>query len=160
MATKKTLHGKCPRCCPNGGACFTRTYDDDSRPVKKCTNCHLELPLRKVKATGKPNQTQERVLARLKETFGGTFEVKMIGRKVWLSATNENRPWHEGTGLYGTIGPNGAMSLKLSRLFGDPPVITDDIGIDVYLSGRGHGSNNCKACKATGELLANAKENL
>ena len=110
MATR-TLHGKCPRCCPNGGACFERIYDP---PGKKCNNCHAVYPRKGVNGKpGKPNKTQEEVIARLLAEFGGEItEKRMIGRKVWVAMKNETRNWMLGDSFYGTIGPCGAFSLK------------------------------------------------
>jgi hypothetical protein len=36
----------CPNCCPDGGAIFARTWDDDMRPVWECQNCWYQKPRR------------------------------------------------------------------------------------------------------------------
>lgn len=129
----KTLRGKCPRCCPDGGACFKVEYDyDTGKDVKKCTNCYLMLPLRRVKASGKPTTKQQEVIDRVRATGWTVDEVKMIGRKVWITFSHPTRSWLLGNTGFGTIGVCGAFELKLQTI-GKDAVITDDIGIKVYL---------------------------
>jgi hypothetical protein len=134
----KVYHGKCPRCCPDGGACFSPTYLEDGL-AKQCNNCGHIINLRKrPRATGKPNATQQRVINRITSLFGGIPEITPVSptsRRVWISLKNYDRPMLVGDSLFGTIGPNGAFKITLQRLFGDK-VLTDDIGLDVYLAWR------------------------
>ncbi len=124
----KTLRGKCPRCCPDGGACFEIFSD-----VKKCTNCHLEIPRRKYTKSGTVTPCQQKTIDKILATFGGEIEkLEMIGRKVWITIENKNRNWIFGDMVYGTISVNGHFSLTLSGM-GNPPKITDWIGVSVYL---------------------------
>ncbi len=130
MATK-TLHGRCPNCCPDGGACFDRVFGDDGW-AKKCTNCFHIYPIRKAKKQTAPNATQGRVIARLVELGWNVTKQEMIGRKVWVAAEHPTKNWLLGNTLFGTIGPAGAFKLTLQTV-GKNPVITDDIGVNVYL---------------------------
>ena len=128
MATK-TMRGKCPKCCPDGGAIFSREYEpvgdtDKWHWVKKCRNCGFEKPIRKTnyKPDG-PNAKQQRIITRIVEAFGGTHEVKMMGRRVWITAKNyEGRKFFEGQSFFGTIGPKGALNITLQRPFGDAQI--------------------------------------
>jgi hypothetical protein len=142
MSATKTVRGKCPNCCPDGGAIFTveRDWDkidqniDDNSMIKRCHNCDHKFPFRQIKATGKITPSQQKVINRITSAFGGTYEIKMIGRKVWLSGKNyEDRNWITGDSYYGTIGPGGAIEITLQRC-GEGPKITDNIGIEVYLT--------------------------
>lgn len=140
MATK-TIRGKCPNCCPDGGACFTIELDwdaidrgeDTNRKVKRCNNCHHTLPFRRIKATGKPTTSQQRILDQVMDVFGGTIEKQeMIGRKLFFTATNPAKSMWTGNSLFGTIGVGGSFKITLQRIGGDAK-ITDNIGISVYL---------------------------
>lgn len=124
----KTIHGKCPRCCPDGGAIFSRWGAEE----KKCHNCHLVLPFRRIKPTGKPTPSQDRILAQVVQLFGGTPEIRMIGRTLWFSLVNRERNWLLGDSLFGTIEPKGKFKITLQRIGGDK-VLTDQIGLKVYL---------------------------
>jgi hypothetical protein len=134
MATK-TIRGKCPNCCPDGGACFELDYDyDTDSTVKRCQNCGHKLPFRRIKGTGQITPSQKKVIDRVTSAFGGTYEIKMIGRKVWLSGKNyEDRNFITGDFYFGTIGPGGAFEITLQTI-GNGVKITDDIGIKVYLT--------------------------
>jgi hypothetical protein len=136
----KKMRGKCPRCCPDGGACFTieHEYTEDGKwqRHKKCSNCNLMIPIRKIKPSGKPTLNQQKIIDKIVGLFGGIPEITMHGRDVWLSLKNyEGRHLFDGQSLYGTISVNGRYQITLQRLFGDEK-ITDDIGIDVYLTKR------------------------
>lgn len=136
MATKtKTIRGKCPNCCPDGGAEFKLEYDYDiDKIVKCCCNCGHKLPFRLVKPTGKITPSQRKVIDRITSAFGGTHEATLMGRKVWLSGKNyEDRNFITGDSYYGTIGPGGAFEITLQTI-GNGVKITDDIGIKVYLT--------------------------
>jgi hypothetical protein len=130
----KTIRGKCPNCCPDGGAIFHLKYDFEiSALVKSCMNCGHKLPYRTIKSTGKETPSQKRVIARVLEVFGGEIEKReMIGRKVFFSVNNPERNMFLGDSLFGTIGPGGKFEITLQRFGGDAK-ITDDIGISVYL---------------------------
>lgn len=129
----KTLRGKCPRCCPEGGACFTFCYTEDGKPGKKCSNCHLEIVKRKYTRSDKPTPSQQKVIDLVLSTFGGEVkDQKMIGRKVWISVENNNRNWIFGQMVYGSISVNGSFKLHLSGI-GTPSEIKDEIDIRVYL---------------------------
>ena len=134
MATK-TINGKCPNCCPDGGAIFTVELDwdaidrgeDSEKRVKRCHNCGHKFPFRQT-------PSQQRVVSQIVAAFGGTYEVKMMGRKVWLSGKNyEDRNWITGDSYFGTIGPKGAFEITLQG-YGKGTKITDEIGIKVYLT--------------------------
>lgn len=129
MTASKTLRGKCPRCCPDGGACFERQYDG----TKKCNNCHLIVPMRKVKSVGETlSPSQRRVIDRV-VAAGWTLEKQeWIGRKAWVVFKHPTRGWFLGDSVYGSIGPNGRIDLKLQRL-GPEKVMRDDIDLDVYM---------------------------
>jgi hypothetical protein len=123
----KTLRGKCPRCCPDGGAVF-----DNWVTQKECRNCGLVIHIRKIKPSGKITKSQQGVLDQIIEAFGGTPEISMIGRSVFLKLVNRERNWMLGDSLFGSIGVNGKFKITLQRLGGDA-IITDRIGINVYL---------------------------
>lgn len=40
----KTKRGKCPNCCPDGGAILTVALDAELKPVWRCNNCFTETP--------------------------------------------------------------------------------------------------------------------
>lgn len=131
----KTYRGKCPRCCPDGGACFSSAYDYDSEKyVKQCNNCGHQLPFRKSpnrKPTG-PNARQTRLVERLREA-GWAVTVEMIGRKAFVKFDHPTRHWLAyGNSGCGTIGPNGALKLKLYRVGGDKEIL-DGWDFDHYL---------------------------
>lgn len=144
MAAKlgSTVRGKCPACCPDGGAIFTvgadwAAYDrgETDRRIKKCINCGLSLPFRAVRPTGRKTYSQIRALARIGDAFGGEItKQKMIGRDLWVEMKNPARGMILGDSLFGTIGPGGKLKITLQRLFGDA-VIQSDIDIKVYLGG-------------------------
>jgi hypothetical protein len=124
----KTLRGKCPQCCPDGGAVF-----DNWGTHKECRNCGLVIPIRKIKPSGKPSKSQERILKQIVDAFGGTPETEMIGRKMFVKLVNRERNWILGDSLFGTIGVGGKFRIELQRAFVPNAIITDQIGIDVYL---------------------------
>ncbi len=130
MATAtKVYRGKCPRCCPDGGACFERWGGSE----KKCNNCHLILPFRQVKATGKPTTSQQKVIDRIVRSGWALTDINMIGRKAWVQFTHPTREWcFMGNTVHGTISVGGAFDLKLQR-FGGDKVIRDTVDIEVYL---------------------------
>jgi hypothetical protein len=137
MTSKKTVRGKCPRCCPDGGAVFEvmSEYDFDTkteRHYRKCNNCFLKLEIKKRPPSGKPNARQARLLAKILERFGGEQESHMVGRKVWVSGKNYARGCLNGESYFGTIGSNGKLDLTF-QAFGRDVKITDMIGVDVYL---------------------------
>jgi len=121
----KTLR-KCPRCCPEGRVDFTVLFN-----TVKCQNCWLELPRRRIKLSGNPTPSQEHVLARLRE-LDWEVKVKMIGRKVWVSAKHPTISWLLGNALFGTIGPAGALKITLQRVGGDI-VLRDIYDVNAYL---------------------------
>lgn len=131
----KTICGKCPNCCPGGGAIFRLEHDfETNATVKSCMNCGHKLPFRRVKPTGQPTSSQLRVLLQVKKAFGveACKEISMVGRKVWFTMVNRDRSMFLGDSLFGTIGVGGAFEITLQRIGGDVK-ITDDIGIKVYL---------------------------
>jgi hypothetical protein len=130
----KTIRGKCPNCCPDGGAVFHLEYDFETHAmVKSCMNCHHKLPFRKITPTGKATPSQEKALNRIMTAFGGEIERReMIGRKLWFSAKNPQKSMFLGDSLFGTIGVSGKFEVTLQRIGGDAK-ITDEIGVKVYL---------------------------
>lgn len=131
--------GKCPKCCPEGGAIFhaESNYNYETEKFDRvwiCQNCGEKLPRRVVsRKPTKPTPTQEDVLAKLKEAFGGEIvRTELIGRTFSFKIENESRAWYKGRLLAGFIGPNGKMDVTLYRLGGDVK-INDDIAISVYL---------------------------
>ena len=132
----RNIRGKCPRCCPDGGALFDRAYDDEVKHLgKRCQNCGLWLPVRKTNyKPAAPNQRQQWTIEQLAEAFGGSCEVRMIGRDAWVTLKNyEGRNFYLGQSAYGTIGPRGAFSITLQRPFGDK-VCRDGFDIRNYLT--------------------------
>lgn len=127
---QKTKRGKCPTCLPDSPGAIFSAYGSEEW---QCNNCGHILKRRKRKApSGKPTASQARMIERLKR-FGGEQEVKFIGRKVWISGKNyDGRNMYMGQSYFGTIGPKGAIKLKLQRIFKDVD-ITDMIGVQVYL---------------------------
>jgi hypothetical protein len=123
-----TIKGRCRECCPDGGAIFDRWGANE----KKCRNCGTVFPFRRIKPTGKPTPSQQRVIDLVTKTFGGELKTEIIGRKVWFSTHNPARHWISGDSLYGTIHPGGRFEITLQRIGGDVK-ITDTIGISVYL---------------------------
>jgi hypothetical protein len=120
MSKAKVYRGKCPRCCPDGGAYFRGGFNDEMEWGKVCENCGHWRPIRALRIPSRPNARQQRIIDRIVEVFGGEPEVTMHGRKAWLSLRNyDGRKWHEGQSLFGTIGPRGAIRITLQRLFGD-----------------------------------------
>jgi len=134
----KNIRGKCPNCCPDGGAIFDRDYDDaGERYGKRCLNCGLWLPTKKAADPNPvaPNATQQAWIDRLAAAFGGEHEVKMIGRKAWITLTNyDGRHYFDGQAAYGTIGPNGAIEITLQRPFVGDKVCRDARDIHNYLT--------------------------
>jgi hypothetical protein len=125
------LRGKCPLCCPDGGARF-RLYGSDQ---KQCQNCGNILPFRRVKATGKITRSQQQAIDRLLAAFGGSItNQKMIGRNVWVEIENPARDWIKGDMVYGTIGVRGGLDLSLSRVVGSNVLIKNEIDVRVYLN--------------------------
>lgn len=135
MKTRKTA--KCPKCCPDGGAIFRKTYGISGWEWQ-CNNCGCVRPARKNKPTGRMTPSQKAVVAKL-EAQGWTVETKIInnGPTWWVSATrdfgNPGQNLFLGTNVYGPIGPRGKFKLTLQR-FGGEKVVTDSTGIYVYLS--------------------------
>ena len=130
----KSIYGKCPKCCQDGGAIFHLEYDFETKgTVKSCMNCGYKRPYRKNKPTGKETPSQKKVLGRVLAAFGGAIEKReMIGRKVFFSMVNRDRSMWVGDSLFGVIGPGGKFEITLQRI-GSDAKITDDIGIKVYL---------------------------
>jgi hypothetical protein len=130
MSKTKTFTGKCPNCCPDGGAEFKRWGMNE----KRCVNCHHVLPLRQVKPSGKPTVSQEKAIARVLAVFGGSvIKQEMIGRKVWVEIRNDERHWVRGDFVYGAIGPCGQLDLKMPRFGAGEALIQNDIDVSVYL---------------------------
>jgi hypothetical protein len=125
---------KCEQCCPTGGAILIASYNDSGEMCWRCDNCHLETVRRQHPRKGEyePTPNQQKVIDMLTRTFGGEIKVEMVGRKVFITGSNESRPFFTGQGFYGTIGVRGTYVIKLQRFGGDVE-ITDMIGISVYL---------------------------
>lgn len=124
---------KCPRCLPDSPhACFSWWGSDE----KRCNNCGHVLKVRKrPTGNGKPTRRQQRILDRIASAFGGTLEVAMHGRNVWMSLKNyEGRKWFEGQCAFGTIGVMGKLDITLPRVIADDVKIRDMIGVEVYLT--------------------------
>lgn len=89
----------------------------------RCENCSERRPIhrRAVPAADHRTPSQQRWLDRIAADFGGTIEVKRIGRSVFVIARNDARNWiAEGCHLSGTITDAGHVRLTLSRaLVGD-----------------------------------------
>jgi len=133
MATKTTICGKCPNCCPEGGAIFTLQYDFESdSTVKRCSNCGHKLPFRRIKATGKPTPSQQKVIDRIVGMGWVIEKQEMIGRKVWVTAVHPGRSMWFGDSLFGTLGVGGAFELTLQKIGGDVK-LKDEIDLNVYL---------------------------
>lgn len=121
----KTHKGKCPKCCPDGGAYFdleSRRAEDGSltKTVRVCRNCGHELPFARQREPSRPNARQEAVIDLLLTMFGGGVETKrMIGRAVWISVVNEGRHFMLGQRVFGTVGKYGKIDLTLLRVGGD-----------------------------------------
>ena len=134
----KTIRGTCPRCCPDGGAIFEILFSFDydtekSIRIKKCNNCHIEIPIKKMPKRDKPNEEQTRMAAKILESFGGEQESHMIGRNLWISGKNYARGCINGESYFGTIGPRGKLDITFQQFRSDVK-ITDDIGVEVYLN--------------------------
>lgn len=130
----KNKIGKCPTCCPTGGAILKATYDDDNK-VWQCMNCGVEQPRRVNKSSGEMTPSQQAVVRAL-EAKGWKVETRMIGRNVFVKGDKDRGSpalnLFSGDKLYGKIGVRGSFELTLMR-FGPDVKITDDIGISVYL---------------------------
>jgi hypothetical protein len=136
MSKSKSYRGKCPRCCPDGGAYFRGGFNESMEWGKVCTCCGHWRHIRATRIPSRPNARQQRIIDKIVALFGGRPELTMHGRKAWLSPRNyEGRHWADGQALWGTIGPRGAIKLSLARL-GDDITITDMIGVEVYLQAR------------------------
>lgn len=134
---RKRKIGKCPKCCPDGGAVLHKTWKDDGSPAWKCMNCDHVVTRRVATTSGKPTLSQETAVARLAKAFGvaGPRHTKMMGRVLWVEFENNDRPWHAGQLLYGPIGATGKLHLSLST-YGKDTSIQNDIDIKVYLERR------------------------
>lgn len=125
----KTYRGKCPNCCPDGGACFERWGDTE----KKCNNCGHVMKFRRIKATGKISPSQQRVIDRILGLGWKVEKQEFIGRKLWIDFLHPTKDWMIGNRTYGTIGINGSFKLKIERPFVPEKTLIDNIDIDVYL---------------------------
>lgn len=135
MKKEQTKRGKCPRCCPDGGAIFTdesRLEDHKFIPVWACNNCPQTIPRRTNKPTGKQSKAQATTVARLAGAGWVIEKQELVGRNLWVSATHPGRKWFEGDHLFGTIGVRGKVKITLIRVGGDA-VVTGRIGMKVYL---------------------------
>lgn len=136
MAKQRTSRGRCPRCCPDGGAVFGFDYGDTrAEDGWVCRNCGYRKPARSRKPVAGPNRAQAAVAERIRG-MGWAVEVKMIGRDAWLSGTRELKPLMgliHGDRFFGTVGPRGKINLTFLRFGGDKN-LTDDVGVRVYLA--------------------------
>ena len=153
-ATKREMkrNVKCPRCCPDDAfgifyaaygyvsTSVDRAQDRDAEDAKvvavwECSNCAYRKP-RRGRALPPPDYrspSQDLWLARIAHDFGGTLEVKRVGRSIWISAKNTARHWlADGQYLYGTIGDNGRLDLTLS-IPGGTAKITNPIRFDIHV---------------------------
>lgn len=123
--------GRCPRCCPDGGAYFRRELTADGW-VWECNNCGTEIPCRKGpnREPAKPTATQERILERmLKNERLAAPELtrrEMVGRKVFFVIEERGRPWLAAATIMGTIGPRGKLKAEYSTV-GYKKAITDPV---------------------------------
>lgn len=136
MTRQRTSRGRCPRCCPDGGAVFGFEYGATrAGDAWVCRNCGYQRPARKRKPVTGPNRRQAALADRIRG-MGWAVEVKMIGRNAWLSCARELKP---GLGLffgdraYGTVGPRGKIALTFMRFGGDKR-LTDAIAVNVYMA--------------------------
>jgi hypothetical protein len=125
----KTLRGKCPFCCPDGGAEF-RHYGI----TKVCVNCGHEYPVRQRRKPTGSNKVQKRAIERILYLFGGEVtKQELIGHKVWITVRNAARSIYDGNWVYGTIGPRGALRLLLPRFFGEDRHIVTWYAAETFL---------------------------
>jgi hypothetical protein len=127
--------GKCANCCPDGGAIFRASWGDADERLWKCCNCGHTTKRYTIKSSGEMTESQTAVVKRL-ERAGWTITIEMIGRTVFVKGSKDRGSAGmnliAGDSLYGTIGVRGAYKLTLQK-FGGSIVITDEIGISVYL---------------------------
>lgn len=143
MAKQDTKRGRCPNCCPDGGAIFKAEVDFNEAGelvrVWKCCNCPQRLPRKTYRReSAKMTASQAKVFDRLAADFGGVLQTQWVGRKVYVTATNEARRWFEGIMVGGFIGPRGSYKLTLYRLGGDV-VVEDGVAWSVYLTTKKEG---------------------
>lgn len=123
---------KCPKCLPDIAGAY---FKADGTTEWVCTNCGHRMPRRVNNPVPTVTPSQERVLVRLR-SFGWAIETKMIGRSVWVTGSKDRGSVGmnliAGDSIYGKIGPRGSFEIKLQRLGADK-VLTDDIGLEVYL---------------------------
>ena len=139
--TKNRKTGKCPRCCPDGGAIFTTHYLADETAeghpfhrVWRCNNCFFVKPLRALKALTEPTTGQKAVIDRLSDAFGGTVKVEMMGRMAWVTLDNDSRSMWDGLHAFGKVHANGRFSLSLHRPCADEKTISEWWAVKSYFT--------------------------
>lgn len=112
----KSYVRKCANCCPDGGACFTATCDDNGKAIWKCNNCHLIQPRRVNKLSGKPTPSQRSALNKLlQKPFAILKENKLIGRDLFVSVSIDRNNVFLDEDYTGVIGPSGKV--KITRYY-------------------------------------------
>ena len=120
IKTDKRL--KCPKCCPE----FSVTHKlefvgsaDNLRWAYVCWNCGNEKPCRELKDLTKPTPAMQRTIDALQAEFGGTVEIKMIGRKAWVVGRNEARSMFIGNTWHALVASSRSMEFTIYRIGGD-----------------------------------------
>lgn len=131
---RNSKRGKCPECCPDGGAIFSLDFDADLNRVWQCNNCGYQKPVSRLKPLDKPSPGMQRTIDRLHAIFGGTVEVTMQDRRAWVKLSRE-ASWHETGRAFGIVNCNGTFKLTVMQFGGDKE-ITDWIGAEVYLASK------------------------
>lgn len=131
--TKKTCN--CPNCGPST---YTHEYVWDGDAEKhnwcwQCTNCFHTREIGKTHTYTGTSKTQDRLIARITELFGGTVEIgeTMHNGSVWVSFVREAR-WFEGSRMFGTVGRNGKIKLTFCGAMTQELVLTDLAAVRVY----------------------------
>lgn len=131
MRNKKIA--KCPRCCPDGGACFQADWNGDlENPVWKCCNCGYMKPRRALPRLDTPTKRMREIIDMLSTAFGGSVEVEMIGRKAFITLTNDARGFYNGRLAYGVVTSVGSYRIRLPRPCSEEIIIKDIYDMDLY----------------------------
>jgi hypothetical protein len=116
---RQTKCAACISCCPDGGAIFRATWDNNDNKVWKCCNCHAVLPRRNNKTkSDKPTDSQQRTLDLLMARTRGNGIIErseMIGRDLFISIKDRRSNVFLDEEYVGTIGPRGAC--KITRYY-------------------------------------------
>jgi hypothetical protein len=100
---------------------------------KRCTNCRQVLPLRQVKPTGALTPSQQQVIDQIVGLGWILEKQEFIGRGAWVVFKHPTRHWMLGDSVYGSIGVRGGFKLDFPQFNSKTKVLTDDIGLRVYL---------------------------